>query len=170
MEIFFWLKFVCFDSPVGVASSAAPEEKSSTTNDNFFFKNWIWFYIFQQNLSKKLSRQMLFRIEKGRTFVTNIFTWIFMWAIILPIVQRICVNNWEKQQYAAMWVKNEINYSWCILCICLSNFSVDVEQRTPFQCILQVTLLYLVKIDRCNSVHIIYKLYKVTKVIGSNTF
>ena len=38
MEIFFWLKFVCFDSPVGVASSAAPEEKSSTTNDNFFFQ------------------------------------------------------------------------------------------------------------------------------------
>ena len=85
MEIFFWLKFVCFDSPVGVASSAAPEEKSSTTNDNFFFKNWIWFYIFQQNLSKKLSRQMLFRIEKGRTFVTNIFTWIFMWVIIMYI-------------------------------------------------------------------------------------
>ena len=30
---------------------------------------WHWFYIFQQNLSKKLLRQMLVRTEKGRTFI-----------------------------------------------------------------------------------------------------
>ena len=65
----------------------------------FFFKNWIWFYIFQQNLSKKLSRQMLFRIEKGRTFVTNVFTRIFMWVIILYTYFLILTkNHWVKKK------------------------------------------------------------------------
>ena len=38
LEIFSWLKFVCFDSSVGMASSAAPEENSSQQQITIFFQ------------------------------------------------------------------------------------------------------------------------------------
>ena len=52
---------------------------------------WHWFYIFQQNLSKKLLRQMLVRTEKGRTFIK--------WRTSRKNVHVIILNKYPPQRY-----------------------------------------------------------------------
>ena len=55
---------------------------------------WHWFYIFQQNLSKKLLRQMLVRTEKGRTFIKWRTSRKNVHVIILYIYLNILFYTW----------------------------------------------------------------------------
>ena len=59
-------------------------------------------YTFQQHLSWNWWNKMLFRIEKGRTFVTNVFTWIFMWDIIVWISYHM--DKWTDKWQIKGWI------------------------------------------------------------------
>ena len=81
---FFLCHFVvCFDGLVVVASSSSVEAQLITNIHKIFSRILKTYISFQQKFSEKWLKQMLFTIEKGRTFVTNVFTRIFMWDIIL---------------------------------------------------------------------------------------
>ena len=59
---------------------------------------WHWFYIFQQNLSKKLLRQMLVRTEKGRTFIKWRTSRKNVHVIILLIERGLHINFDFRQE------------------------------------------------------------------------
>ena len=77
---------------------------------------WHWFYIFQQNLSKKLLRQMLVRTEKGRTFIKWRTSRKNVHVIIILIITALSPNlnatapknsGWKLEQHCSICTDNK---------------------------------------------------------------
>ena len=120
-----------FSPLIASADSCSRRRRPVVQNKKIFPQIWSqnsrWIYMFQQIFSKKLWRQMLFRIEKRITFVTNIFIWIFMWVIIIYISICLLSTMIFREEILITWAFWSGKSHFCLLQPVQKSFPISPE-------------------------------------------